>query len=155
MHIIRKTVGLGAGLLSAVVMTAQMAAGDEIGRVRAVSDRTTFAECSACHMAYPPALLPAASWDKIMATLSDHFGEDASLDPATTKHIRDYLVANAGRVPRGVDPAAPPLRIDEMPWFRHEHGRRTFARAKSDPNIGSIANCAACHRGVDRGYFED
>ncbi len=33
-------------------------------------------ECGACHLAYPPSLLPQASWRGIMDGLADHFGED-------------------------------------------------------------------------------
>ena len=40
-------------------------------------------ECAACHLAYPPGLLPAASWQRLMSNLPRHFGTDASLDAAT------------------------------------------------------------------------
>jgi mono/diheme cytochrome c family protein len=29
-------------------------------------------ECAACHMAYPPGLLPARSWTRIMSGLDKH-----------------------------------------------------------------------------------
>ena len=38
-------------------------------------------ECASCHMAYPPGLLPARSWEKIMAGLESHFGDNAELEP--------------------------------------------------------------------------
>ena len=31
-------------------------------------------ECAACHTAYPPGLLPAASWQRLMGGLGKHFG---------------------------------------------------------------------------------
>jgi hypothetical protein len=31
-------------------------------------------ECAACHSAYPPGMLPAASWQRVMANLPRHFG---------------------------------------------------------------------------------
>ena len=40
-------------------------------------------ECGSCHLAYPPELLPASSWRRIMAGLDRHFGADASLDAAS------------------------------------------------------------------------
>ena len=50
-----------------------------------VADATVAKECGACHMVFPPQLLPARSWQKLMADLSSHFGEDASLaDPGPT-----------------------------------------------------------------------
>ena len=36
-------------------------------------------ECASCHMAFPPGLLPAASWKKMMSGLDQHFGADASI----------------------------------------------------------------------------
>ncbi len=39
-------------------------------------------ESPACHTAYPPGLLPAASWRRIMGGLDRHYGSDASLEPA-------------------------------------------------------------------------
>src|SRR3989344_6200999 len=42
-------------------------------------------ECAACHTAYPPGLLPAASWNRVMTGLAQHYGTDASLDAATVR----------------------------------------------------------------------
>ncbi len=137
--------------------TAVWADGDEEGEgfARAPANATYEAECGACHLAYPAGFLPAASWSAIMATLPDHFGEDASLPPEQTTEIADYLQANAGRGPQGLDSANPPLRISELPWFVGEHGSKLVARAKADPKIGTMSDCIACHRGAAQGIFED
>ena len=120
-----------------------------------VTDPLTLEECSPCHMAYPARFLPVASWNRIMDTLGDHFGEDASLNDAATAEIRAYLTGAAPARMRGVDDADPVMRISDLPWFVHEHNKRVMTRVESDPAIGSIANCAACHRGAERGYFDD
>ena len=66
-------------------------------------------ECAACHMAYPPGLLPAASWQRLMGTLPKHFGTDASVDAATLKTLSDHLAANAGSFKKVArDPSPPP-----------------------------------------------
>ena len=57
-------------------------------------------ECAACHIAYPPGMLPAASWQRTMSTLQRHYGTDASLDPATTQELATWLAANAGTYKR-------------------------------------------------------
>jgi len=108
-------------------------------------------ECGACHMAYPPALLPARSWQAITSNLSDHFGEDASLDPDTTKKIADYLVANAGdttgqgqRLLRGEPANQVPARITETRWWRQIHSEIPDAYFKR-PNVMTKSNCLACH----------
>ena len=120
------------------------------------------AECSACHMAYPAGFLPIRSWQAIMADLPNHFGEDASLTEDDRATIEAYLVANAadrnGRMPRwlkSLPDDAVPMRISELSWFTHEHGNRVANRIKTDPTIGSVANCVACHKGAERGYFDD
>jgi len=124
------------------------------GGIMPVQDPTTQAECSACHMAYPAQLLPQQSWQAIMRNLANHFGEDASLDPATARTIENYLVSNTGPM-QGVSVSNAPLRITEMNWFTHEHGQRLRAKAAGNANIGSISNCVGCHRGAANGNFGD
>jgi len=99
-------------------------------------------ECGSCHLAYPPGLLPASSWQQLMGRLERHFGVDASLDAATQAAIGRYLAANAGR--RAAPPPGPEPRITETRWFRKEHG------VVKDP-----ANCLACHAGAEQGDFDD
>lgn len=109
------------------------------------------AECSGCHMAYPPGLLPSASWKKIMGGLDKHFGTDASLSAADTAEISAFLVANPSN--RWSSSAAP-LRTTESEWFRAKHGEisaAVFARA----SIKSKSNCVACHSGAANGNFDD
>ena len=117
--------------------------------VPAIADDIVKKECGACHMAFQPQFLPADSWRKIMQGLQDHFGEDASLDEETTRHIGDYLASHAGRS-RGSKPVT---RITELGWFVQEHSDEVSSAAKK--RAGSMANCVACHRGADKGIFED
>lgn len=144
----------GAVIFAAAVLTGSMAGADN-DNVRPNTDPLTVEECSACHMSYPAAFLPAASWSRIMQTLDNHFGEDASLGADAVAQIEAYLTSNAPSGVRGVDMANPPLRITELPWFQHEHGSRLQKKALANPAIGTMSNCAACHKGAERGYFED
>ena len=122
-------------------------------------DPTTRAECTDCHMLYHPSLLPADDWRTLMATLDDHYGEDASLDPETTAQIRDWLVAHAAgtadtrasKVFR-LDPAAGITRLTDTPFWKDRHGGIPDAAFKS-PEVGSRGNCAACHKDAERGWF--
>ena len=146
--------------LALTLLAAGHAVADDNEYMPPVTHAVTQAECSACHLAYPPGFLPARSWTAIMSTLDDHFGENAQLDEPTRADIAAYLVANAadasGRrtmTPRNAAAGAVPLRITELPWFTREHrgevSRQMRQRAKS------MANCAACHHGAERGIFED
>ncbi|RMD47198.1 MAG: cytochrome C [Alphaproteobacteria bacterium] len=145
---------LAALLAAGSVLAAAAAPVFAEGRIRPITDKVTAEECGACHMPYPAGFLPAQSWKRIMATLDNHFGEDASLDPDTAKHITNYLVRNAARWRNVPSPA--PMRITELGWFQRQH-RRAARIIQQHPEYGvtSLAQCQECHRGAERGYFED
>ena len=110
-------------------------------------------ECSGCHMAFPPGLLPAASWKKMMSGLDKHFGTDASLTPAETTEITNFLVKNESN--RWSANTAP-LRITESAWFKSKHNDREISPAVwRRASIKSPANCLACHAGADKGNFDE
>lgn len=109
-------------------------------------------ECSACHIAYPARLLPAASWKEIMSTLNDHFGADAGVDTATAEKISRYL-ASAARRPSRTQAGPPVLRITETRWFVHEHDE--ISKQRRNPKVKSAANCGACHQDAETGRFSE
>lgn len=111
------------------------------------------AECAACHIAYPPGLLPAASWQRLMTQLPHHFGTDASLDAATVAALSTWLSANAAEGRRAAQPPAEG-RITRSAWFIRKHDEVPAATWKR-PSIKSASNCMACHGGADRGDFNE
>lgn len=111
------------------------------------------AECGACHTAYPPALLPARSWQRLMGGLDRHFGTDAALDPRTLADLSAWLQQHAGSGPR-VGEAPPQDRITRSAWFERKH-RHVEPETWRLPSVHSAAQCAACHRGADQGRFDD
>jgi nitrate/TMAO reductase-like tetraheme cytochrome c subunit len=106
------------------------------------------AECGSCHVAYPPALLGAATWREIMKGLDRHFGTDTSLAGPAQAQVKAYLEAGAGPTSRDVAT----LRISDASWFRREHDDVAAATWKSAA-VKSAANCGACHRQADQGDF--
>lgn len=147
---------LGGWMLS----NALLADSDE--RYRPISNRTVLEECSDCHMAFPPEMLPARSWEKMMRGLENHFGESAELDPETTRIIEEYYVENAGDQGlfgrwrfRGLSDDNPPLRITEMAYFKREHSGREFDYYARRLKVKSPVDCVACHPGARSGYFDD
>ena len=109
-------------------------------------------ECAACHTAYPPGMLPAPSWQRIMGGLQDHYGTDASLDPATVKQLSVWLQTHAGTYKR-VREAPPDDRITRSAWFVRKHDDIAPAVWKL-PSVKSAANCAACHSRAAQGDFD-
>ncbi len=110
-------------------------------------------ECAACHLAYPPGLLPAQSWNHLMGGLDRHYGTDASLDPAAVQQISHWLQANAGSYKR-VQEAPPEDRITRSAWFQRKH-RELDAAVWRHASVKSAANCAACHTRAEQGRFGD
>jgi hypothetical protein len=120
-------------------------------------------ECGACHLAYQPQFLPKRSWVKIMNTLDDHFGENATLDEAARTQILAYLAANSAETSRSkmsrkilssIKDTDTPLRITGTPYFKKEHDEfpPDIFKRKS---IVSPSNCAACHPAADKGDFDE
>ncbi|WP_431858654.1 cytochrome C [Azospirillum sp.] len=132
---------------TAVLLLAATAAwADEMERVPPVTHAATQKECGECHMAYQPGLLPAASWTRIMDGLADHFGDKATLPDAVAADIRAYLTRNAGRGDGRL------LRITEQRWWLHEHDFRADVWGRKE--VGSKANCEACHRLAGKGDYD-
>jgi len=120
-------------------------------------------ECGACHMAYPPRLLPSASWRAIMRGLGDHFGENAELPVDTAAHITAYLDRHASdrgdalkhdRLLRGVE-GQTPLRITELPFFKDEHDELSRRMVEDNPKVKTFSRCATCHRDAESGRFDE
>ena len=146
--------------LATTVLIATSAQADE--RYNPVTDKTTITECGACHMVFQPQMLTAKSWEKIIGGLSNHFGEDASLDNETVRHLINYHVEKAadskwwgGKFMRGLSADSAPLRITETPYWVREHNEEVPQKAWSDPKVKSKANCLACHPRAVKGDYDD
>lgn len=120
-------------------------------------------ECGACHMAYPPGLLPSASWRAIMDGLGDHFGENAELPADRAAHITAYLERHASergdpmkhdRLLRGAKEQAP-LRITALPFFKAEHDDIPRRMVDNNPKVRTFSRCEACHRDAETGRFDE
>lgn len=112
-------------------------------------------ECAACHLAFPPGLLPAGSWQHVMTGLNKHYGTDASLDEATQREIATWLKSNAGTYKR-VSEEPPQDRISKSAWFLRKHREGEVpADVWKRPAVGSPSNCAACHTNAAKGNFNE
>jgi cytochrome c553 len=110
-------------------------------------------ECGSCHVPYPPALLDAQAWKRIMDRLDQHFGSDASVDARIADEIRTYLVSSAGR--KATMPASKGLpRITEARWFVREHDEVPASLWKSEA-VRSPASCGACHTRAEQGDYSE
>lgn len=132
--------------------------------VRPVENETYRSECGGCHFAYQPGLLPRHDWDRIMDSLVEHYGDDASLDAIPATAIRGYLRANAaGSASRsrsrafaaGSDASDTLPRITDTSYFRREHYEIPSQWVRGNSEVGSFSNCQACHRNADAGIYNE
>ena len=52
------------------------------GRLSAPNNAKWKEECGSCHVAYPPQLLTAQNWQRLMGSLDKHFGSNAEIGRA-------------------------------------------------------------------------
>jgi cytochrome b len=156
---------IGGAMALVLIVTASGAAvaamSDRLGFAQAAPSQAYVSACGECHDAHHPSLLPASSWRAVMATLSDHFGDDASLNEETATTVTSYLVTNAADV-RDTIPAYrfrktaadEPRRVTATAYWKRIHADLDESVFRSRA-VGSKVNCAACHRDAARGGFHE
>ena len=121
-------------------------------------------ECGSCHFAYQAGLLPEQSWQKVMANLEDHFGDNAELSSESNQKILDYLTSNSAdkvdfrrskKIMRSVSLSNPPLRITDISYFKREHDEIPQKLIKDNEKVVSLSHCDACHQQANTGSFSE
>jgi hypothetical protein len=132
--------------------------------VRPVENEPYRSECGGCHFAYQPGLLPRNDWERIMDSLEEHYGDDASLDEMPATEIRGYLLENAAdrasqsrarAFSAGSDASGILPRITNTNYFRREHYEIPARLVRGNSGVGSFSNCQACHRNADAGIYNE
>jgi len=141
-----------------------VADGDRGPDVSPVTNTLYRQECASCHMAYPPGLLPARSWEKLMASLADHFGDNAELAPEDRKAITVFLTGHAAdrarekrarKIAASLRPGDIPLRISETRYIASKHRELPARLVAGNPEVRSLAQCNACHTRAERGSYSE
>lgn len=148
-----RTLGAACRLAVALLLPASAALADGPRPARVPMPTAYSQECGSCHLAFPPGLLPAASWQRLMNDLPHHFGSDASLDAATVASLSRWLSEHAASGRRSAEPP-PQDRITRAGWFVREH-RKVPDVVWRLPSVRSPSACAACHSGAERGDFNE
>ncbi|MCE5195411.1 MAG: cytochrome b/b6 domain-containing protein [Nitrospiraceae bacterium] len=120
-------------------------------------------ECGSCHMGFTPNMLPAKGWKLVMADLSDHFGDDASIDEPLRKEIENYLLENSAETSKeeasikltaSIKGDQMPAAITKISYWKDKHDNINNNVFKHD-SVKSKSNCVACHKWAEYGSFED
>ena len=132
--------------------------------VAPVNNKLYTAECSACHYAYQPGLLPGRSWKKLFSNLENHFGEDASLSQEETRQLMQYAIKNAAdksdykrsvKINRSISTSDTPIRITDIPYIKRKHHELSKRHVENNPKVQSLGRCDACHTKIDKGSFSE
>ncbi|HSG05746.1 MAG TPA: diheme cytochrome c [Nitrospiria bacterium] len=138
--------------------------GEGSSRVSPVTNVLYAEECGSCHFAYQPGLLPERSWKKMMANLSDHFGDNAELDPQDSRAIEAYLSGNAsdssrrgssGKLSRSIRASETPLRISETRYIVRKHHEVPKRMISDNPEVRSLSHCDTCHSDAEKGSYDE
>jgi nitrate/TMAO reductase-like tetraheme cytochrome c subunit len=149
--------------LSVMLVAGVAAPAHADGAFPPVANEAVRSECGDCHIPYQPQMLPQRSWSKLMAGLSDHFGEELELDEKTRQEVlRGLLDAaadqsrqrHAAKFLRGLGPKDAPIRITETPRWKKKH-RKLPESVWSDSRIDFKGRCEACHTRSDQGLYDD
>jgi len=119
--------------------------------------------CGECHLAYHPTLLPARSWQLMLAEQHDHFEEDLDLDNETLLEIQTFSMENAAeselteaawKINHSTPPEQTPLRITKTAYWIEQH-QNIADEIWQHPEVNFQGNCGACHLDAEQGTFED
>ncbi len=121
------------------------------------------AECGSCHFPYQPGLLPARSWQRIMANLHDHFGDNAEFGVKARQAIQEYLATHAADVSdnlrsravmESLAAADVPQRVTTSPYIAGLHGGLLDPLRGGLPRVDNLVNCTTCHFKAEQGVFK-
>jgi hypothetical protein len=143
--------GLAVCLLASVAQ-----AGDDIIALPADTPPVYIKECGSCHVAFPPQLLAADDWQRVMNNLEKHYGDNAAIADSMQREITDFLVrrADPGNYSAGANSMRWPLpKPTRSSWFQHTHHKIT-ATLWTGPTVRSASNCGACHIKAEQGSFK-
>lgn len=166
--IISTTLGLilisFSGITSAEGLFGGLFNGKKAPGVAPVENQTYIDECGGCHFPYQPGLLPARSWEKLMSSLDDHFGENAELDAEVLKQLTQYAMTNSAdhskfkrsvKIMRSLRDSDTPLRVTKTPYIINKHDELSANEITGNPKVKSLSNCQACHARPETGSFSE
>ncbi len=140
-----------------------MYAGEMDVTIKPVNNEIYKNECGSCHFAYPAGLLPSSAWNKMMSNLSNHFGDDASVDEKTFQTLSSYLNENSAeksmnykrsrKIVENLNGTIPDS-ISKMPYIKKKH-KEIKENLITQKDVKGLFNCTACHKNAEKGIFSE
>lgn len=131
--------------------------------VKPVNNSVYIKECGSCHFAYPAGLLPSSAWNKMLSNLSNHFGDDASVDEKTFQTLSSYLNENSAeksmdykrsrKIVESLNGTVPDS-ITSVPYIKKKH-KKIKESLITQKDVKGLYNCTACHKSAEKGIFSE
>ncbi len=127
------------------------------------TSQTWNVECSDCHLAFHPSLLPARSWQRLLDEQDQHFDEELMLDEDVVTELRSFANKNsaeqeateaAWQINRKIKADESPIQITKTAYWLAKHKKITQT-IWQQKEVLSKSNCSACHLDAKQGHFED
>jgi hypothetical protein len=111
-------------------------------------------QCNVCHFAYPPGMLPAASWKKLMDAMPQHFTGQVMMNIDTQEEIATWLQANAGTFALVAEEPSQ-HRITQSVWWTkiHMNNPKLPAAVWKKSSVAKGSSCVTCHQTAAKGAF--
>ena len=128
--------------------------------------RVYYTDCGDCHKTYPPYMLPARSWEKIIKKLDNHFGEEiteANISKQARASILNYLTNNSAehssnkvafKFMASLNKDETPKAITKTGYWRDIH-KNIDPKVFKSKKVKSRAYCWSCHEGFEKGIFDN
>ncbi len=125
-----------------------------------------YTDCGDCHKTYPPYMLPARSWKRIIKDLDNHFGEEiteANISKEARTSILNYLTSNSSeystnkiafRFINSLEKDEAPKAITKTDYWRDIH-KNIDPKVFKSKKVKSRAYCWSCHEGFEQGIFKN
>mgnify|MGYP001792411420 CR=1 FL=1 len=105
---------------------------------------TYIEQCAACHVALPPAVLPAETW-QVLISESAHYGVSV---PVLSSFEQQLMLNYLQTYSRRVEPRDPvPFRVADSPYFHALHPGVVL------PQPLNLRSCVGCHIGAGQQDF--
>lgn len=150
-------------LILLAVASCFLYAGEMKVSIKPVDNEVYKNECGSCHFAYPAGLLPSSAWNNMMSNLSNHFGDDASVDEKTFQTLASYLNENSAEKSMNYKKSRKivenlkgtiPDSISKMPYIKKKH-KEIKENLITQKEVKGLFNCTACHKNAEKGIFSE
>lgn len=134
--------GMAVALDSPVKQGAKSLEPEKIPSQYELAQELYLNNCSSCHIALPPAVLPTESWRQILLQPDKHYGQKLpKMNPLDIRIMWSYIRDYSRPLKEGEEK---PERVSQSRYFYALHPKVEL------PEVVRLSNCGSCHTGISK-----